>query len=373
MLLYATQTKIKTIGESNFRINEDFMKYEQSNFKFDRNGKFGIKTTVEPTHDLEINGNGLITDGITIGGPLKASGGITGTHIELSGDLQLGDGLVLSSLGSEPVSTSNKLYNLNGTLYFSGSAVGGGGASNLSDLTIDTSLDMGTYNITNANELTINQALELTSHTPSTTTNKLYNVNGSLYWYGTRISHKQYMSFSMSFTFVSQEDGYHGWWTDRSVAKFLLRNSSSVTRSSSYVDHYSTIATNTNYFHNGIFVTADSSSGYIDGFEVGEKYKITYNVNIHGPFGYPASNQNGTPYAFLNYFDGIFNRSVAYSYGNAEDSNGDNGGLSLSFTYYFTCISSSAKIYPIYNPGGIRTWDFGDKCHNFRFDVIQIS
>ena len=554
MLLYATQIYLRRIGENSRRINEDFVKYTDSNsdnnnlLKFDRiNNRMGIKS-INPTHDFEVGGDAFISGGVTIHGdlnvdsgvlfvdvsanrigindttpeynldvngngrftgplnandalnvtghlaanytlsvnndfsvggtdlfvdvstnrvginknnpgytldvngtgnfsgdvsaanlsatnltgtlqtgnqsnittvgtlgsltvtgPITANGGVTGTHMELSGDLKVGNndlyvdttnsyvgihilnplyplhvvgngfingnlqianGNGLTLVAGTPSSTSNTLYNVGGSLYFNGSAVGGG-AINLSDITIDQNLDMGTYNITNANELSLNQALSLTSHTPSTTTNKLYNSGGTLYWNGNQISNKEYLSFSAQFVFMTLEDSYNVWWVfqnKRNLLKHLASNYINGTRN--YIRHMKTT-----YTQNGLSIyTGYTNGGYIYGFTSGKIYRIDFHVNYSvNNIGYLSGDPYDSVYLEVSpNTDGSSSSELIEARSYAKDTGSDPETFVYSGTYFYNCNNNNDKIF-LYIQNRYRYFcPFDDVQNNFTISVQQV-
>lgn len=126
-----------------------------------------------------------------------------------SGDIQAPtDGVVFASAGAAPLSTTDRLYNVDGVLYWNGSAIGSGGgytlptasATVLGGIKVGTGLAIdgsGVLSATGgsvpANVVTTDTAQTITgaktfdsiwlSHgAPATKTSALYNVSGQLWW-----------------------------------------------------------------------------------------------------------------------------------------------------------------------------------------------
>ena len=103
-------------------------------------------------------------------------------------------------LSHVPASTTNKLYNDGGTLKFNGSAVGGGGGGGISfsgstanglvtfgdssTANVESNLTFDGSSLNVSGLIIASTGITLQRNTPATTTDKLYNIDGGLYFNG---------------------------------------------------------------------------------------------------------------------------------------------------------------------------------------------
>tara|TARA_Y100000592_G_scaffold14589_1_gene20919 strand:- start:2388 stop:5708 length:3321 start_codon:yes stop_codon:yes gene_type:complete len=123
---------------------------------------------------------------------------ISSGTIESTGLVTAATGIALQR--NTPSSTTDKLYNVGGSLYFNGSAVGGGGGGGISfsgstanglvtfgdssTANVESNLTFDGSSLNVSGLIIASTGITLQRNTPATTTDKLYNVGGGLYFNG---------------------------------------------------------------------------------------------------------------------------------------------------------------------------------------------
>ncbi len=173
--------------------------------KLDVNGVVRLAQTSSPgtTTDKLYNVGGVLKwSGVTLGGSSGWSTG-TGTVYTTTASDKVGigtatpaekldvNGVVRLAQTSAPVTTTDKLYNVGGVLKWNGATLGGSsgwstGIGTVYTTTVSDKVGIGTA--TPAEKLDVNGVVRLAqTAAPVTTTDKLYNVGGTLTWNGTAL------------------------------------------------------------------------------------------------------------------------------------------------------------------------------------------
>lgn len=223
---------------------------------YDNNVSYASSTLSVPNLTTTATSSGVSTASIDVTGTLNTAGGF---------------GIKLASVFPS-VGTDSRLYNVSGNLYWSGAIVGNvrGGTSGVANrvaywtgtnsITSDADLTFDGTTLT-ATAASVGQGIELTSYTPGTVTNKLYNVGGALYWNGTAVG----SNLTGTIYSVPHFDGSGNIVSDAGFT--VQQNTDSL---SSYF-YFGTSATNTSLTINAKSGTSESSNfrwyrGTGDGF-----------------------------------------------------------------------------------------------------------
>ena len=173
--------------------------------KLDVNGVVRLAQTSAPgtTTDKLYNVGGVLKwNGATLGGSSGWSTGIGTVYTTTVSDkVGIGtatpaekldvNGVVRLAQTSAPVTTTDKLYNVGGVLKWNGATLGGSsgwstGIGTVYTTTVSDKVGIGTA--TPAEKLDVNGVVRLAqTSAPVTTTDKLYNVGGTLTWNGTAL------------------------------------------------------------------------------------------------------------------------------------------------------------------------------------------